>query len=308
MPNKEENTSRTGNRGTLGAVSKSLSPSELKGHLERTQAKLHQTEMLLSVTRRIAGLRNLSEILWTLIDMTTQELKADRGSLFLNDPLTGELYSRVAQGELTREIRILNTTGIAGSIFQSGVGEIIHNAYDDERFNSKIDEQTGYVTKNVVCAPVRTVRNDIIGVIQILNKKKGRFTKEDLEVVEAITGQAAVSLQNAQGLEEMEKTREKEMQFLDVVSDVTAEIDLGSLLQRVMLESTRMLNADRATLFLNEAGDSSDNVPGVPGIGVKTAAELINKYGNLEKLLKSANEIKQNNKYRISKVFKCCFC
>ncbi len=44
------------------------------------------------------------------------------------------------------------------------------------------------------------------------------------------------------------------------------------------------------------AGDSSDNVPGVPGIGVKTAAELINKYGSLEKLLKFANEIKQNKR------------
>ena len=44
------------------------------------------------------------------------------------------------------------------------------------------------------------------------------------------------------------------------------------------------------------AGDSSDNVPGVPGIGVKTAAELINKYGNLETLLKSAKEIKQNKR------------
>ena len=44
------------------------------------------------------------------------------------------------------------------------------------------------------------------------------------------------------------------------------------------------------------AGDSSDNVPGVPGIGVKTAAELINKYGTLEKLLMSADEIKQNKR------------
>ncbi|SVA34776.1 uncharacterized protein METZ01_LOCUS87630 [marine metagenome] len=208
--------------------------------------------MLLSVTQKIAGLSNLSEILWTLIEMTTTELGADRGSLFLNDALTGELYSRVAQGELTREIRILNTTGIAGAIFQNGVGEIIHDAYTDDRFNDKIDEQTGYVTKNIACAPVRTVRGDIIGVVQILNKKKGRFTKEDLEIVEAITLQAAVSLQNAQGVEEMDKTREKEMEFLDIVSDVTAEIDLGSLLQRVMVEATRMLDADRSTLFLND--------------------------------------------------------
>ena len=44
------------------------------------------------------------------------------------------------------------------------------------------------------------------------------------------------------------------------------------------------------------AGDSSDNVPGVPGIGIKTAAELINKYGTLEKLLNNANEIKQNKR------------
>ena len=44
------------------------------------------------------------------------------------------------------------------------------------------------------------------------------------------------------------------------------------------------------------AGDSSDNVPGVPGIGVKTAAELINKYGTLEKLLDNSHEIKQNKR------------
>ena len=225
---------------------------ELRTLLDRTSSKLYQTELLLSVTQKISGLNNLSEILWTLIDITTNELGAERGSLFLNDPLTGELYSRVAQGELTREIRILNTTGIAGAVFQSGIGEIVHNPYDDDRFNAKIDEQTGFVTKNIICAPVKTVRDEIIGVIQILNKKKARFTKDDLDILEGVTAQAAISLQNAQGMEEMEKSREKEMQFLDIVSDVTAEIELGSLLQRVMLESTSMLNADRATLFLND--------------------------------------------------------
>ena len=245
------NAETQGNKKT-GRAKRPIRDSDLALHLERIQNKLRQTEMLLSITRKIAGLKNLSEILWTLIDMTTTELDADRGSLFLNDPLSGELYSRVAQGEFVREIRILNTTGIAGDIFQSGKGEVIHDAYADDRFNRSIDEQTGYVTKNIVCAPVRTVRNDVIGVIQILNKKKGRFTKEDLEIVEAITSQAAVSLQNAQGLEQMVKAREKEMEFLDIVSDVTAEIDLGALLQRVMLEATRMLNADRSTLFLHD--------------------------------------------------------
>ena len=225
---------------------------ELRTLLNRTSSKLYQTELLLSVTQKISGLTNLSEILWTLIDITTNELGAERGSLFLNDPLSGELYSRVAQGELTREIRILNTTGIAGAVFQSGIGEIVHNPYDDDRFNAKIDEQTGFVTKNIICAPVKTVRDEVIGVIQILNKKKARFTKDDLDILEGVTAQAAISLQNAQGMEEMEKSREKEMQFLDIVSDVTAEIELGSLLQRVMLESTSMLNADRATLFLND--------------------------------------------------------
>ena len=49
-------------------------------------------------------------------------------------------------------------------------------------------------------------------------------------------------------------------------------------------------------MYNHLAGDSSDNVPGVPGIGIKTAAELINKYKNLEKLLSKASEIPQNKR------------
>ncbi len=56
------------------------------------------------------------------------------------------------------------------------------------------------------------------------------------------------------------------------------------------------VNSSKVIDVQSLAGDSSDNVPGVPGIGVKTAAELINKYGNLEKLLQSAHEIKQNKR------------
>jgi len=221
-------------------------------NIEDTIEKLRRTELLLEITKKIAGLKTLEEILWSLIEFVTEELDADRGTLFLNDQDTNELYSRVAQGELTREIRILNNVGIAGAIFQSQTGEVIHDVYADDRFNKEVDQETGYKTKNMICCPVKTVGGNTIGVIQVLNKKKGRFTKDNLFFVESVATQAAVSIQNAQNSEHFEKKRAKEMEFISIVSDVTAEIDLGALLQRVMEEATRMLDADRATLFLND--------------------------------------------------------
>ncbi|MBC8549491.1 MAG: GAF domain-containing protein, partial [Candidatus Brocadiales bacterium] len=177
---------------------------------------------------------------------------SERSTLFLNDPQTGELYSRIALGNNLREIRILNTSGVAGHVYTSGDGVIIHDAYKDHRFNKLIDEQTGFVTRNILCAPVKTVKGKIIGVIQSLNKKKGNFSKNDLSLMEAMTTQAATTLQNVQYVESMKKSRAQEMDFLNVVSDVTSEIDLGTMLQKVMNEATKMLNAERSTLFLND--------------------------------------------------------
>ncbi len=216
------------------------------------EQKLRQMEVLLNVSRRVAAVDSLDEILRTLVEITTDELDADRGTLFLNDPLTDELYSRVAQGNFQREIRILNDSGVAGAVFQTGEGTTIDDAYSDERFNRTVDEATGYKTKTIVAAPVRTVKGEVIGVIQILNKNKGAFTQGDLELLEAMTTQAAVALQSRQYVERMQKTREQEMHFLDLVSDVTSELELGTLLQRVMTEATNMLSADRSTLFMND--------------------------------------------------------
>lgn len=227
-------------------------PIEALRKLERADLKLKQAEMLLNVSRRVAAIETLDEVLATLVEMTTFEIGAERGTLFLNDPITDELYSRFAQGNFQREIRILNTSGVAGHVFQSGEGAIIDDAYNDSRFNRTVDEQTGFKTRNILCAPVRTVKDELIGVIQVLNKKKGEFDEEDLSLLEAMTTQAAVALQSTQFVEKMRKSREKELEFLDIVTDVTSELELGSLLQKVMGEATRMLSADRSTLFIND--------------------------------------------------------
>ena len=67
-----------------------------------------------------------------------------------------------------------------------------------------------------------------------------------------MTEQASIALQSAQFVEQMQKNREEERKLLDVVSEVTAEIDLPTMLSKVMGEATKMLNADRSSIFLND--------------------------------------------------------
>ena len=211
-----------------------------------------QAELLLDVVKTMAAYETLDDMLNVLVEMTTKAINADRGTIFLNDAETGELYSRVAQGNFQREIRLLNATGIAGHVFTHDEAVIVDDAYSDSRFNRAVDEKTGYVTQSILCVPIRTVKGQTIGVAQVLNKKSGHFTRDDLNLLEAMTTQAAIALQSVETVERMKKFRKQEMEFFDVVSNVTAEIDLGSLLQKVMSEATRMLNAERSTLFLND--------------------------------------------------------
>jgi adenylate cyclase len=214
--------------------------------------RLRFAELLLSISQKMSGMDSLDEVLTGLVEVTTTELSAERGTLFLNDAETNELYSRVAQGNFHREIRLLNNSGIAGHVFTSGEGVIIDDAYADPRFNRTIDEQTGFVTRSILCVPIRTAKGDVIGVAQVLNKQKGGFTKGDLKLLVAMTTQGTLALQSAQFIERMKAIRKQELEFLDIVSEVTSDIKIGSLLQKVMGEATRMLNAERSTLFLND--------------------------------------------------------
>ncbi len=217
------------------------------------RARLRRSELLVALTRRLGEPDDLDRLLERLVEIVSQEADAERASLFLNDPITNELYARVAQGELRREIRIPNDAGIAGAVFQSGRGEVVHDAYADPRFERTVDQLTAYTTRSILCAPIRNGAGTVIGVAQALNKRRGRFTPGDLELLEAMATQASVALQSSQFIERTKRTRQKEMEFLDLVADITSSLDLSLLLRRVMSEATRMLNAERSTLFLHNA-------------------------------------------------------
>ncbi len=208
--------------------------------------------LLLSISEKVAAMDSLDDILHLLVEVSTDQLGADRSTLFLNDAATNELYSRVAQGNLSQEIRLMNDRGVAGWVYQNGKPAIIHDAYKDKRFDRSVDERTGYRTQSILCVPIRNAKGDIIGVAQALNKRQGKFSKDDQELFAAITTQGALGLESMALVERMKRLRQQELEFLEVVSDLTSDIKIDSLLNKVMAEATRMLNAERSTLFLND--------------------------------------------------------
>src|SRR5579884_3178476 len=115
-------------------------------------------DLLLEVSNKIAVAASLAEAFEVLAQHTASVVNAAQGSVFLNDSRTGELYTRITVGKFTREVRMLNHLGVAGHVFTTGRGLIIPDAYADERFNPDVDRKTGYITKNILCVPLRTLK------------------------------------------------------------------------------------------------------------------------------------------------------
>src|SRR3984885_16288508 len=160
---------RTGRRTSRRSAAKARVQPLLGGKRQR----LGDVNVLLDVAQRISGTETLDEILEELVEMTSAALGCDRSSFFLYDAGTNELYSRVAQGIRRREIRLLSNDGIIGATFQTGGSIIVDDAYADPRFTATIDQETGYVTKTILCVPLRTAKGDVVGAAQALNKIGG---------------------------------------------------------------------------------------------------------------------------------------
>ena len=207
---------------------------------------------LLEVADRLSDTLSLDLLFRRLIEITTDELGAERGTIFLNDRSRSELISRVAMGEMAQEIRFPNHLGIAGAVFTTGESIVIDDAYADPRFNSSTDRKTGFRTRNILTAPIRNRQGEMVGVIQLLNKKCGNFTRADLSLLEAMACQAASALQNAQLYEQVERAHHEEAQLHEVTRAISSELTLNKLLRKIMDFTTSILDADRSTLFLHD--------------------------------------------------------
>ena len=115
-------------------------------------------------------------------------MQVDRSTLFMVDKVKKTMYTIVADG--AAPITIPLTKGLAGAAFTTRKVVNIADAYRDDRFNREIDLKTGYRTRSVLCYPIVNSREDVVAVIQLINKVGGtRFNRGDEELVAAFCAQ-----------------------------------------------------------------------------------------------------------------------
>ena len=170
---------------------------------------------LVKIGQAVAAEKDINLLIKTIAEETKTALNADRCTVYLYDKETDELYSKVATGLDITELRIPADKGLAGHVLKTGETINIKDAYSDKRFNSAVDKETGYRTKNMLCMPIKNFNQEIIGVFQVLNKFDEYFTPEDEDLLVAIASNAGISLENAQLFERQRKLLEEQKIVLD---------------------------------------------------------------------------------------------
>jgi serine phosphatase RsbU (regulator of sigma subunit) len=192
---------------------------------ESSHREVRNLNALLEVSRALGAEMHLDSLLPVIIHKTTEMMDAERSSLFIYDPESDELWSKVAEGMGEKVIRLPAGVGIAGDVAETLETANIPDAYDDPRFNPEFDKQTNFKTKSILCMPMTTRAGELIGVIEVLNKTDGgTFQESDEKLLEALCIQAGVAIVRARLTEAfLEKQRIEESLKL------AADIQMGML-------------------------------------------------------------------------------
>lgn len=141
-----------------------------------------------------------SEIRKRAIEAATLLMDAEAGSLLLLDESMNELYFEVAHGEkgaAVSEIRLKLGQGIAGHVAQTGEPVIVNDVQCDPRFFRSADHKSGFMTRNMVCTPVKA-QGKVVGVLQAINRRDGGlFDDEDLQNFVTLGHQVSIAIENA---------------------------------------------------------------------------------------------------------------
>ena len=206
-------------------------------------------QRLLEVSQHLSASAKVTEILSVIINAMRDTLDAERATVFEYDAVKQELFSTVAHGlgkaskesvgpdeEQTqllhsREIRIPVVRGLAGQCAQTRRLINISDAYADDRFDLEIDKQTGFRTRSILTVPLLAYDGELIGVIQVLNKRARSFDVEDEQIALALASHAAVAIKRGRLIEDqlMRKKLERDLQLAQRIQQNTFPAQLPTL-------------------------------------------------------------------------------
>ncbi len=156
--------------------------------------------LLYEVGKKASAASEVSRLVDEIVPMTKQSLRAAASSVLLLDEESQELYFEFADGDVgqaLKKVRIGLDEGIAGWVARNGEPVIVNNVASDQRFHRAVDQETGFTTRSIMCAPL-IVHSKTIGVIEVLNKLDGSdFDSQDLEALVSVASTAAMAIENA---------------------------------------------------------------------------------------------------------------
>jgi serine phosphatase RsbU (regulator of sigma subunit) len=182
---------------------------------------------IVKIRKLLNSTLRLEKILQIILETATKNLNADRGTVYLIDQKKKELWSKVLQGDVKVEIRLPIGKGIAGYVAKTGKTIMLKDAYKHPRFNPEVDKQTGYHTKTMLCTPMKDRKGKKIGVIQIVNKLNGYFSKDDIKFLDLLSLDACLAIENSRLFKEaLEKER------------IDKELEVAAAIQKMILPKT----------------------------------------------------------------------
>jgi len=210
---------------------------------------------------------DIRSLLTQILESATRLCEGEASSLLLLNKEESKLYFEIALGSKGSDVKKFSVNlgeGIAGWVAKHNTSIIVNDVENDSRHLSDISKKIGYPSKTMLAVPMR-IKDECVGVIELLNKKDGRnFSQDDLEWLEIFANQAALAIQNARSLE---KARE-EIHFLQ--DQLQTDRGYHTLITKSPLILEKLEIIDRVAKT-----DSSVLILGESGVGKELFAEQI---------------------------------
>jgi len=150
---------------------------------------------LLEVFKAVSSELNLNKLIKVVMNKAAEITNADRSSLFLVDEETGELWTIFAKGLENKTVR--TKKGIVAHVAKTKKSLIVNDPYKHPLFNASVDKKTKYITKSILSVPVFNAKNEVLGVIQAINKHGNDFNTDDLDILKGFASQIRIAIENA---------------------------------------------------------------------------------------------------------------